>query len=246
MSLVQCFPKTPEPGGQIVRFSFVGKLPSSRMVVAVGQAFRASALSALHVLTGSKKSFLLSGHRPDGAPDDRHEHAYYLSQVDTRGRVTGMLVVSPRARFDSEELEALKMVRAIQWDGPSTRLSVELVDDDDEGARVVSGRWVTRTLYVPIRRFWGTHGKHHLTPDRQLVRELEACGCRPVNGRVDVRPGEKVWVRSVAPSTMGARVVLYKRRGYYCEFAVDRPICGPVALGHSCHFGLGQFQPTVR
>jgi hypothetical protein len=33
------------------------------------------------------------------------------------------------------------------------------------------------------------------------------------------------------------------RAAYRAELRVRDPICGPVALGHSCHFGLGQFVP---
>ena len=152
--------------GQVVRLSFSGRLPGMSATVPVAEAFRAAVLSALHA-GGGERSFLLSGHRADGSPDRSHQHAYYLPQTDTNGRIAEMIVSSPCDKFSKEELAAIQRISHLAWDGPSTKLHVEVVDTDDRSFVRVATRWISLTPYVPPRRFWGTHGKRHLVPEQQ-------------------------------------------------------------------------------
>jgi CRISPR-associated protein Csb2 len=244
MSLLKPATELEKPTGQILHYAFAGNYPSVRMTVAVAEAFRSAALSAFHAVAGTKKSFLLSGHRPDGSPDSEHKHAYYLPQPGKDGRLFGLLLISPIARFDDEHLAALRAIRAIQWNGPSTRIGVELVEPDDRVSIVVASDWVSATPYVPVRRYWGTHGKHHHTPEKQLLHELEVSLPAVRFKDVSVSTGSALRIRSVskeAGKNSGGR---NQRLGFWAKFSSDVAVAGPIALGHSCHFGLGLFAPA--
>lgn len=244
MSLVKPATEFTQPSGQIVRFIFIHGRPPVRSTVAVAEAFRATALSAFHAITGSKDSFLLTGHQPDGQPDKGHHHAFYLPQPATDGALLGIVVVSPHLRFSREEIEALRIIKALWWNGPSTRISLELSDADDHCFRQLASRWISATPYVPLRRFWGTHGKRHLTPEKQLRQELEQVpNCRPREVRL-ARWGD-IRVR-VATRIANNKVSLPRRLAFTAEFQTEKPVCGPIALGHSCHFGLGLFVPVAK
>lgn len=230
---------------QSVRFSFSGLLPELSATVLVSDAFRSAALSALHVTTGAKNSFLLSGHERDGRPDSGHNHAYYLPQASDDGRLAGMLVVSPRARFSSDEIAALSLVKKVQWNGPSTRLGVELIDENDCGVQQLATRWESVTPFVPPRRFWGMHGKRHLTPELQLITELTNALEPVVISVSSIKPWLSLRVRVVFNSKLNGDLQRRVRSGFKIQFQSNIPIAGPIALGHSAHFGLGQFRPFV-
>lgn len=241
MSLIKLADELQNPTGQIVRYALRGPHPPIAATVAVAAAFRSAVLSSLHATTGSKESFVLSGHHPDGKPDKEHRHAYYLPQPDETGRIRELLVVSPFDRFIPEELTALQTVQALQWNGPSTKTRIELLESNDRSTIRLARRWVSLTPYVPSRRFWGTHGKHHLTPDKQVSSELKRVIPQSAIEEVKLTPWSDVRVR-VAPSSMANCPDTPARRlAYGVEFTVVAPLCAPIALGHTCHFGLGQF-----
>lgn len=244
MSLIKPAGELENPTGQIIRYAFIGPQPPIVATVAVAESFRSAVLSALHATAGSKDSFLLSGHHPDRKPDSEHRHAYYLPRHDGTGRIRELVVVSPWGRFSQEELIALKTVQAIQWNGPCTKTRLELLDGDDRTVAQLACRWVSLTPYVPLRRFWGTHGKHHLTPDKQIVKEITGVIPECVVEEVKLRPQKNVQVRVASGSRERSANSPACRLAFFVEFRSRHPVCGPLALGHSCHFGLGQFVPV--
>jgi CRISPR-associated protein Csb2 len=231
--------------GQVVHLAFVNKQPQLSATVAIADSFRAAALSAFHIKIGANDSFLLSGHRADGAPDKENRHAYYLP-IPTLGEtptLTGILVVSPVARFSEEEVAALRTITTLRWSGPSTKCAVELVDLDDQSIEKMASRWESTTPYVPARRFWGTHGKRHLVPEKQLEAELRNTAAAEL---MAIKIGHWCKIRTRRRPSDSADSANHPaiRSGYRVVFSTSRPILGPIALGHSCHFGLGQFVPA--
>jgi CRISPR-associated protein Csb2 len=239
MTLINSTDEFGHPRGQIVRYAFGRGCAPLRSAVAVAESFRSATLSALFAITGSKESFLLSGHNADGTPDNEHRHAYYLPQVNEHDMLNGLLVVSPCSRFSDTDLEALSTVRVVQWNGPSTKLTLELIDIDNSDARIVASNWVTITPYVPIRRFWGTSGKHHLTPEKQLASEIHACNSAEVIDDVELSPWGQIRVRIARNGKRVSPTPVTRRQGFAVEIKFKVPLCGPIALGHSCHYGLG-------
>lgn len=236
-----------ESSGQVVQFSLNGShLPPLVKTVRVAEAFRSAVLAAFQVVSGNRESFVLSGHEANGKPDHGHRHGFYLPVPDEDGKIVSVYVVSPVERFSMAEMEALKLIRVLQWNRPSTRTRVDLISDDDSTLNQVAATWSTITPYVPPRRFYGTPGKHHLTPEKQLVAELT----QVTPGIYQVEELRKVsdWLvdTRVPNQPNGVRQRLNARRqGFYVRFRATAPLCGPVLLGHSTHFGLGQFRPNV-
>jgi CRISPR-associated protein Csb2 len=239
VSLLRTADELEHPNGQIVRYVFDAQQPPLPAIVPVADAFRTAVLSALR----GAHSFLLSGRCADGSPDLEHRHAYYLPQPDDSGRLVGLLVVSPRDRFNEQELCALRAATTLRWNGQRARLRVQMIDADDGTCATVATRWTSVTPYVPMRRFWGTSGKHHLTPERQLASELRRLKRVPVDVTIHAWCDVRVRVPSAAKRAGG--FVVTRRKSFRVTFRADQPILAPIALGHSCHFGLGQFVPML-
>jgi CRISPR-associated protein Csb2 len=241
MSLAQPPEAFTQPRGQVFRFALRGASVPPSSATLVAEAFRAAVLSSLHAITGGRDSFLLSGHDARGVPDNVHRHAYYLPTFDRDDGLEGILVLSPKDRFSLEEADALKAVKAIRWAGPSTRTSVEMLDSDDTSCFQVASNWISATPFAPCRRFWGTSGKHHLTPERQLASELN----KLVPGlQVAAEIESEILVRlRLAEKSRLSRPQWQRAFQIRCRTSV--PICGPIVLGHSCHFGLGLFVPFI-
>jgi len=244
MSLIKSACDFQRRRGQIVRYALAGPFPSIASTVAVAEAFRGAVLSQFHATSGMKDSFLFSGHQPDGRPDSDHRHAYYLPKPDQSGRIRELLVVSPGDCFSEAELAALKSVKVLRWDGPSARTHLELLDTDDHSELKLASRWVSLTPFVPLRRFWGTAGKHHLTPDKQIAAEIAATGYEITIEEIKLHRWGTIRVRLAPGSKTSLPNAPVRRIAYRVEFKTRHPACGPIVLGHSSHFGLGLFTPV--
>src|SRR5260370_27714260 len=118
-----------------------------------------------------------------------------------------------------------------------------MILEDDSSLAQVATTWVSATPYVPLRQFYGTHGKRHLVPEKQLVGELQQL----VPGQYEV-----LEIAKLGPPLLRVRISQrqrgtsltgkQKRQGFQIRFRSTIPICGPVVLGHSAHFGFGQFR----
>jgi CRISPR-associated protein Csb2 len=232
------------PKGQTLRFALSGARPQSpRCVVPLTNAWRAALLAAFEVFNDRPGSFLFSGRCADGTPDSDHAHAFYLPEVDDEGTIMGLRIVSPLAPFSLEEMRALRSVVTVTWAGPSARANLMLMEEQDTSVLRVASSWESTTPYVPPRAFH--QDKPRLTPERQLADELR----RDLGGAVDVvgatcTPVGKVPVRSAPNRGTSEPASIVARIGYKARFQTSRPICGPILLGHSAHFGLGQFRPV--
>lgn len=244
MSLIRPASNLQSPDGQIVRYALTGSFPSISATVALSEAFRGAALAAFHAISETQNSFLLSGHLPNGRYDTEHRHAYYLPKADSDDRIYELLVVSPRDRFSEHELEALMSVKNLRWNGPSARASLELLDTDDHCDIKLASHWISVTPYVPPRRYWGTPGKHHLTPDKQLLAEITAVCVDYKAHDIKLKRWGEVNVRVAPRSTTALGNSRMRRTAFQVELTMRHPVCGPIALGHSSHFGLGLFAPV--
>ena len=244
MSLIKSASDFQRPNGQIVRYALAGPFPSIASTVAVAEALRGAVLSAFHAKSGTRDSFLLSGHHADGRPDSDHRHAYYLPKPDKSGRIRELLIVSPRDRFSEAELAALESVKVLRWNGPSAITGLELLDTDDHSDLRLASSWVSLTPYVPIRRFWGTHGKHHLTPEKQIFAEIKRAEPEITIEEIITKRWGEARVRVATTSITKLPRTPVSRTAYLVKFRTGHPVCGPIALGHSCHFGLGVFIPA--
>jgi CRISPR-associated protein Csb2 len=119
------------------------------------------------------------------------------------------------------------------------------MDPDDRGELKLASHWASVTPFVPNRRFGGTSGKHHLTPDKQILSELRARGFEDFIEEIDFGRWATVKVRLAPRSKTSLPNTPLARNAYRVRFKSRRPLCGPIVLGHSCHFGLGFFVPVA-
>lgn len=234
-----------------LEFSLQCRIPVPvRHVVSIATLFRESAIR-----NHREPSFALSGHdRPEGVTGD-HLHAFYLPIPDPNREYLNLLRVACRFGFTQREVESLMSVEALRWAGGRFPVRPVLLQQSLGLPNVPSCRtWRSLTPFVPPR-YWYRHriAERRLrepdSPERQLLRCLKengtlvpCCVTRESSVAMTAWDACKVHV----PSRVRANGSEPDHRiglAFQLEFAETASLPLP-ALGHSCHFGLGQFVPA--
>ncbi|MGH3440732.1 MAG: type I-G CRISPR-associated protein Csb2 [Nitriliruptorales bacterium] len=107
--------------------------------------------------------------------------------------------------------------------------------------------WEPVTPYVPPRHQFRKDGSIHRGDEveSQVTRELRQLGVTAAD-EVEVRVDRLCWTSVHVPqSERGLRGSRGERRGFFLRLEFREPVSGPIALGHSSHYGLGLFQPAA-
>ncbi len=212
------------------------------------------------------RSEVLSGKDAYGQFLREHHHAFYLptAEGDDPRWITHITVAST-AGFSPNEVAALTAVRALKVDDESPELRVQLVClGNKQSLRAPllgeANVWSSATPFLVTRHMKRRGQKRDPraffeTPEgrtdfiKQVLREeLERRGLghdgveiemlESVGAQHRLRPIEFCPRRPHKPGDDGAS----RPRGLF-RLRLPRPVAGPIALGHSCHFGLGLFLP---
>jgi CRISPR-associated protein Csb2 len=168
-------------------------------------------------------------------------------------------VTASAARFGPDELAALYALRALKLDDEDPELRVQVIglgDRKEIRAPLLgeSSVWVSATPFVVTRHlkrrgrkrdprefFEAADGRMQFVK-QNLREELERRGLLQegmeidqLEHRYDLRPLQFRLCRT-KPGDDGAS----RPRGLF-RLRFPSPVVGPIALGHSCHFGLGLF-----
>jgi CRISPR-associated protein Csb2 len=200
----------------------------------------------------------LTGKHADGRPLDGHQHAcfiiHYGQAEDASGVVPTRLIAWRRDLFSEQERQAILAAAAqdLELSYRQDAWAVRLVPLDRAAppppgfADKPQRSWQTVTPYVPPRHVLDRRGraKSGESVAEQIRSELTIRGL----------PGDKVSI-TVVPSSPWVRVHQTQRDrgsatnsekcGYHMRLDFPEPVSGPIALGHSAHFGLGLFVPTT-
>jgi len=207
-------------------------------------------------------SAVFSGKDEQGRPlQDEHGHAFYLpTDEDGDGRLDHVTVYS-RGDFPRDEVRAVDALRWVKCG--DLVLSLLLVglgtEADFRDARIVgtSADWVSATPFLVTRHlkrrgqkrdprefFERPEGRTEFVK-QTLREELERRGL--YHEGIQIEPLESVGAH---PPLRPIQFKLDRRkpgddgpnrpRGLF-RLRFPSPVSGPVALGHSCHFGLGLF-----
>ncbi len=204
------------------------------------------------------------GKDEQGTPRKGHQHAFFLpADEDGDGRLDHLTVYAPMG-FNELEVMALDRLRKLPGrDGDALRLLlVGLGGLGDFRARLIeeSAAWVSTTPFLVTRHmkprgrkrdprafFDALDGRMQFV--RQvLVEELQRRGLFqegmeidpvPHVGRHRLRSIQFRLNRRKAGDDGGSRP-----HGLF-RLRFPRPVTGPIALGHSCHLGLGLFGALV-
>lgn len=215
------------------------------------------------------RSLAFSGKDIDGKPAVGHRHAFYLpADEDGDGRLDHITVVA-RAGFDRDERRAIDQLRCLKTGRKGEErhplrlllLGMGPMDEYLPGPLKPSRRWESATPYLAAR-YAKTRGRHRIDPrslqqkasflekdlrtQLQLSRpDIKFADCQvellPDKNAFGVpqrhRPIEFKLFRQKSSDDGGRRMAGSFRLIFPAE------VCGPIALGHSSHFGLGLFVP---
>jgi CRISPR-associated protein Csb2 len=199
-------------------------------------------------------SFALMGHDKPSSVTGDHQHAFYLPQPNASGQFIERIHVSCVYGFTQAEVDAMLAVESLRWAAgrfPARpvleRMSRELP--------LSEGRdWISLTPFVPPR-WWlrkkvaSRQVKPNDCPDQQLRRALQDAG---ISAPCTVEPirrsaaGQAEWKACKVHLSESNKKAMEPdhRFGFRFRVAFEVPQRLPFpALGHSAHFGLGQFRP---
>ena len=240
----QGFVVTGEPEGMpdCVRFRLTGaRLPDARIGHQVAERARRATLGRARLMYGSDGiPTALSGHDlMADAPAREHRHAFWLPEdTDGDGRIDHV-TVHARAMNGLALAALLAADIAIYSRRENWRANWNWIgrqDDDDVPTPLLDTALVWVSV-APYYRPW--HAKRGFSQDQMIRRECAARGLPPL-AEVDLlasgAPPPRWRWRHSAPTG--------NARGTAWRLLFDAPVRGPLALGYSCHFGLGLFSPA--
>lgn len=249
-------------------------LPLATETLPVAEAARRALMSIYGRLTERNgirgRSDVFSGKDEQGRPFTAHRHAHYLpTDEDNDGRLDHLTVYA-RDGFGLDEQRTCDRLRELRTGRPGEErhplrlllLGMGTLDDFGRGPLHTSKVWVSSTPYVATR-YAKTRGRSRIdlrSPASRanfLIEDLRSQlrAVRPdIEGEVTIEPlWDQNQVFSIAerwrpiqfkrfrwkPSDDGGR-----RLAGAFRLSFSAPVRGPLAFGHSAHFGLGQFVPA--
>lgn len=217
---------------------------------------------------------LLSGKGFDRKKLSNHEHAYFGLYLDPETKKPTRLVAWRKTPFTSAEEEAIRYAASIPFSlghrqkskkGQATAKrdpwKVHCVPFDNPvppppgfHSEHSFSEWESLTPYVPPRHAFDSRGKPKAgeAPIQQLHNELERADFNvqkiiSLDRKNQPIPDEEEldgeWVKVHSPKNQSG-TTNQSKRGYRFRLTFPEPACGPIALGHSSHFGLGLFVPV--
>ena len=199
---------------------------------------------------------LLTGKDATGAAVKGHPHAYFLLRPDGEGNPTRLIVWRQGEPFTAMEIDAMLEASEapVTWESGAPDWKLRLVPLPDRtpvpsGFGGPSRVWSSITPFVPPagRRRFRENGRLRAgkSVDRIAAKLLEAGGW-PTPTRIVGVPDKTVWVslhesreRRFERKQMRTPLV---RPGFHLRIEFETPVAGPIVIGDSSHFGLGQFQ----
>jgi CRISPR-associated protein Csb2 len=201
---------------------------------------------------------LFTGKGADGKPLDGHRHAFFALWFDARTCKAARLLVWRSTPFSHEEQEALLSAAEDPLSLGYNQLGKDpwLIQLVPLGSAVAPPpgfdrnqkfpMWQTMTPFVPPQHIYDRHGneKRGKSLQAQVLNELCHHGFPAERAVIEVLRGQWVKVHQ-RRSEPGDRTNIVKR-GHHLRLTFPTPVAGPLALGHSSHFGLGLFVPATN
>ena len=261
-------PRSEDP--TVVRFALAGKvLPMAFDTIRWGEVARKAAMSKYGDENKGGRSDTLSGKDDSGNPlKDGHRHAFFLpTDEDSDGRLDHLTVWAPGG-LDDKEFQAVVSMQCLDRGGGRDPLQVVYQAHGKEGdfagvSRLFekSRRWRSLTPYVLPRHTKyraagdGTGTRRMIDgPVEQVTREIErrrsgtsVCEITVKDARDPIppmQPGRSDGFRPFQYHTHKQGGGSTGGGAFNFELTFAEPVCGPVALGFACHYGLGLFVPA--
>ncbi|MGH3870241.1 MAG: type I-G CRISPR-associated protein Csb2 [Pseudonocardiaceae bacterium] len=212
---------------------------------------RQGALSKLARLPEERARTQLGGRMADGKAMEGHGHAHFLPLITDR-RLVGLVIWAPNGLPEDELKAVTKLDKLYSPVNPDWKLTIRIAEIGTP-AQVVPELtspspgtvWQSATPFTPPR-----HSKRNVGwldyIRTEVDKELMNRGLPALRG-VTLLDGEWQPWRRYRPS---ARMRRDTRQGQatrgsaFLRIELTEPTCGPLALGHLSHFGLGLFVPA--
>lgn len=232
-----------------VRFAMYGKpLPRFEDSVEIGELLRSAVMScARNALGEDDIPPLLSGH--DLPEDNEHGHAFYLPEDgDGDGHIDHLVVHVPNGMSPDARRALDSLCKLWNRDGNEWRLVLEAFGAPGRFVDLCShfGTGTTWRSASPYLHPW--HAKSNFTVEDQIRKE---CRLRDLPAVRDLSRVKAIDVGGRSRRPVHFRRTRSKRgltqpdtHGSFWDITFKEPIDGPLALGFSCHFGLGIFRPV--
>jgi CRISPR-associated protein Csb2 len=233
-----------------LEFSLQCRIPiPAKHMVSIAEMFREAAIR-MH----RRPSFALSGHDRPEAVHGEHMHAFYLPQPDTTGGALSTLRVWCVHGFTQEEVNALMSVGALRWAGgrfPARPVLLQLQRDlpQQQTSRV----WRSLSPFVPPRHWYrkkisAERVRESESPENQLRSNLMDNGVTVSFVSCErTRVAKSEWAVCqvhLASQNRTSNAEPDHRIGVFLRVEFAESVAMPFpSFGHSCHFGLGQFDP---
>lgn len=220
---------------------YVKPLPRIIDAVHVGETLRMAIMGRARRLLGEDIPASLSGH--DLPVDNRHGHAFFLSEANKDGRIAHLVVHAPDG-FDAQAQAALVALRTIRTrEGAEWRMLLEGLGEvetfaGDSGLLRSATCWQSVTPYL---RPW--HCKKGFGVAEQIARECRLRGL-PEPVAAELLPDAKPRPIDFRRFRSKRGLEQPDRQGQFVRLTFSKPVNGPLALGFACHFGLGLFVPA--
>lgn len=257
-------PKMKRPTN-LVQFAIGARVsPRRKSIVVLTQRFRGRVIreflgeSWQRAIQSKRESVrLLAGKEADGSPlrDHRHPHARFGIVFDRETGRAARLLVWRSQPFTEDEVCAI--LYAAQKELPVSFAksaakdpwAIRLVPLDSHAPVPVGFgeqsycQWKTVTPYVPPRYMYDRRGRTKIgdSLENQIHRELSQQGFDTNGVTITVDYQAVEWMRVHRPRRSREDPTNTERRGYSVSLTFNNPVRGPIALGHSSHFGLGLF-----
>lgn len=230
-----------------VSFVLSGKpLPRVEDTLRIGELIRVATMSQCKRVFGEENiPSIFSGH---GLPkNNRHGHAFYLPwDSDDDGRLDRVLVYVPDGMGASEQQALVKLQRLWERGGNEWRLVFEGSGSSTVAEKLARPSVVWESI-TPYLHPW--HVKKRFNVADQIRRECRKRGfAEPILiEAIDmVNVGKGRVCHPIHFQRLRSRRGLTQpdRAGRFLRLTFADPIAGPLALGFSCHYGLGMFKPV--
>jgi CRISPR-associated protein Csb2 len=244
-------PRRPAEPVTAVRFSVLqAGLPPQTDSLIYTDLLRQGALSKLGRLPEERTLSQLGGRTAEGIPMKGHGHAHYMPLIIDR-RLSGVIVWVPH-ELPEDELKALTSIdRLYTPANPDWRLVIRVAGigtPAQVAPELVAQRpatvWRSVTPFTPSR-----YPKRHASQldylRTEVASELRNRGLPLLREVALLDEDWRSW-RRYRPS---ARMRREPRQGQvtrgsaFLRIELTKPTCGPIALGHLSHFGLGLLAP---
>ena len=197
---------------------------------------------------------LMTGKGADERPLTGHRHTWFLLLPDAGGRPT-RLVCYRHEPFTAQEQDALLAASEmpLSWDYGSNdwRFRAVPLPGETPLPKDIFGRaleWESSTPYIPSRHVFARNGKPKpgLGVAQQVAADLANAGLPAAKVFLANEELERrgIWVKIHRPRRVRDGATNDLKRGYRVRILFSAPVDGPIALGHSTHFGLGLFVPV--